>query len=685
MEFEEAFIVKKRKQWCAALLAAAVTLSLITVPASAADTVQDAYRAYYDFLQDEKDSIGKPFVGTYYGMSSYPFVKEGGWRNEELLFARLIDFDRNGIPELLFGKELCATAVASVRVYDLYTYKGGQMVRLATAEELSSCIDTEYHGGSDGIQYSARISRDAAGKTYLLRGGKSDRSYVDEEYYYYSVSGGKWAFIDRTMRRFIPDIYIAPGIQTTTGDIFYYAGPRESATSFGARVSQQEHDSRKQKYTAGGQETIALNRGDVDAALNQLSQSIDPNYASHYRAPSGWAAESVNAAIAAGIVPETLQKKYASPITRAEFCALAANYYEKSAGKPITQTASFRDTSDPSVQKMAGLGIVTGIGDGKFNPNGLLTREAAAAILVRLSTALGNPPQKSAPTFDDNGSISGWAVESVGQCQAAGIMGSTGNNQFSPQGAYTREQSMMTLMRMGNAASQSAVATLAINPIPGVTVGRTQTLAVTASPAQVPNRALTWTSSNPSVASVDGNGVVTGVSEGTAVITATAASGVSAQCPVTVAGKRAVFFTAAPTTIRCVDASNLSEHTLNDFDDPADNPKHTATITIQSVEPQSVFSDYSITPKAVLHCTQDLYLSDKPPVLYEGTIYQSITSEEGFFKWTAEDASGTIVDKGVAHVHASAPQTGNSFDVEISLYQLTPGESYTLRFYSYLP
>ena len=53
MEFEEAFIVKKRKQWCAALLTAAVTLSLITVPASAADTVQDAYRAYYDFLQDE--------------------------------------------------------------------------------------------------------------------------------------------------------------------------------------------------------------------------------------------------------------------------------------------------------------------------------------------------------------------------------------------------------------------------------------------------------------------------------------------------------------------------------------------------------------------------------------------------------------------------------------------------------
>ena len=173
---------------------------------------------------------------------------------------------------------------------------------------------------------------------------------------------------------------------------------------------------------------------------------VDPEPAGDQ--PSSWAQEQVNAAINAGLVPESLQSKYTQTATRAEFCALAVELYEKVTGSEITQRATFSDTSDVNVQKMAGIGVISGIGNNQFNPNGELTREQAATILVRLADSLGRPLPEGAASFADNSSIASWALDSVGRAKAGGIMDGTGNNTFSPQGAYTREQSIMTAYRL---------------------------------------------------------------------------------------------------------------------------------------------------------------------------------------------------------------------------------------------
>ena len=164
--------------------------------------------------------------------------------------------------------------------------------------------------------------------------------------------------------------------------------------------------------------------------------------------PSGWAAEQVNAAVAAGIVPEKLQSAYAQPVTRAEFCALAVELYETAAGTEIAQRAEFTDTTDLNVEKMAGLGVVTGVGEGRFDPDGLLTREQAAAMLARLSDAMGEPLAAQAPTFTDSAAVSSWALDAVGRMQGSGVMGGVGGNAFDPQGSYSREQSMVTMLRL---------------------------------------------------------------------------------------------------------------------------------------------------------------------------------------------------------------------------------------------
>ena len=62
----------------------------------------------------------------------------------------------------------------------------------------------------------------------------------------------------------------------------------------------------------------------------------------------------------------------------------------------------------------------------------------------------------------------------------------------------------------------------------------TETLKATITPQNATNQQLTWTSSNPSVATVDSNGKVTTIKSGEATITVTTANGKKATCKVTV-------------------------------------------------------------------------------------------------------------------------------------------------------
>ena len=163
--------------------------------------------------------------------------------------------------------------------------------------------------------------------------------------------------------------------------------------------------------------------------------------------PSSWAVSFVDQAKTAGIVPEALQSKYTQSITRAEYCALATALYESIKGE-VSERKTFTDTADVNVEKMAAIGVVSGVGDNKFSPDSKLTREQAAVMLSRLAEALGNPFPDNAPTFADNSNISSWAFNDVGRVQANGIMSGVGNNNFSPKTDYTREQSIITMVRM---------------------------------------------------------------------------------------------------------------------------------------------------------------------------------------------------------------------------------------------
>ena len=176
--------------------------------------------------------------------------------------------------------------------------------------------------------------------------------------------------------------------------------------------------------------------------------NADPAAIEGYDRPAFWALEYVLAGISMGIVPRSLQNNYDQAITRAEFAALAVALYENRRGE-ITGRVTFADTNDVNVQKAAYLGIVRGRDGNNFDPNGTITREESAALLSRTASALGRPLPNRTPTFNDVMPFPmWWSFNYIGQVQAAGIMGGIGSNNFAPMSTFSREQSIITIMRL---------------------------------------------------------------------------------------------------------------------------------------------------------------------------------------------------------------------------------------------
>ena len=172
-------------------------------------------------------------------------------------------------------------------------------------------------------------------------------------------------------------------------------------------------------------------------------------------APSSWAAEQVNAAIDAGLVPENLQKNYAQPVSRGDVAQMFINLIEQSSGQTIDaflaakgveiNTGAFTDTSDKAVLAANALGIINGIGDNKFGPDGTFTRAQVAAIINRVARALDVETEGYAHTFTD---VDGhWVGVELGWPVHAGIINGVGDNKFNPEGQLTTEQAIAITYR----------------------------------------------------------------------------------------------------------------------------------------------------------------------------------------------------------------------------------------------
>lgn len=122
-------------------------------------------------------------------------------------------------------------------------------------------------------------------------------------------------------------------------------------------------------------------------------------------------------------------------------------HVEKSVVDP-DPVVKFDDVSEKSwyfesVTIAAQKGIVNGMGNNKFVPNGTLTRAELVTMLYRVA----GEPAVSASGFFTDVQAGQWYTEAIEWAAANGIVNGMGNNRFDPDGKITREQIATILYR----------------------------------------------------------------------------------------------------------------------------------------------------------------------------------------------------------------------------------------------
>lgn len=134
-------------------------------------------------------------------------------------------------------------------------------------------------------------------------------------------------------------------------------------------------------------------------------------------------------------------------VTRAEFAQLISNSLSLPAGD-----ATFKDLNDANstlrdgIKRSASAGIISGRGDGNFDPNTPITREEAAVIVNKALQYKGiNGPLVNLPFADKDQII---YKEAVQRLYGLGIVTGMGDNMYVPKGTTTRGETAAFILNM---------------------------------------------------------------------------------------------------------------------------------------------------------------------------------------------------------------------------------------------
>ncbi len=176
-----------------------------------------------------------------------------------------------------------------------------------------------------------------------------------------------------------------------------------------------------------------------------------------------WAQSFAKAAAAKNLLPYEFTDKYSSNITREEFCILLANFiavkenyasldlYMFDRGVAYSESY-FEDCGDVdnSVNMLYALGIVNGKDENHFDPHGTITREEAATLLSKTAEMYIWLGVETKLKYSDRDDISLWAKFYSLWVTENGIMTGVTTDEFMPQGSYTVEQAVATVIRLYN-------------------------------------------------------------------------------------------------------------------------------------------------------------------------------------------------------------------------------------------
>jgi len=181
---------------------------------------------------------------------------------------------------------------------------------------------------------------------------------------------------------------------------------------------------------------------------------------------SDWALPEAKEAYRYGLITSDCIVAMPDAITRLEFCDLVMNMLSVKLGKSVEKILAdknlkvnenaFVDTDYYNILAANALGIVNGKEEGKFDPDGTIKRQEAAAMLQRSAVnVLGvEKPNSSAVEFTDADTFADWGRDAINFVSASmdkngrKVMGGKEAGRFAPNDLYTKEQSVLTILRL---------------------------------------------------------------------------------------------------------------------------------------------------------------------------------------------------------------------------------------------
>ena len=170
---------------------------------------------------------------------------------------------------------------------------------------------------------------------------------------------------------------------------------------------------------------------------------------------NGWYHDGVHWALANGVMNGVAESRF-NPNGEASRAMIVTMLYRLEGAPEVSSDIAFTDVKEgtwyaEAVRWAAANGIVNGYGDGRFGPEKQVTREQLAVMLCRYAKYKGLDTSegelKSLIRFTDSPKVAEWAVRSMRWAVDAGIIEGVEKKLLSPRSFATRAQVATMLMR----------------------------------------------------------------------------------------------------------------------------------------------------------------------------------------------------------------------------------------------
>jgi hypothetical protein len=253
------------------------------------------------------------------------------------------------------------------------------------------------------------------------------------------------------------------------GKLYYgYGTVQQSAASNSALYTVDtylQYISFLPKEGFSGTATISYTGIDVNGAgyTGTIRVTVTPPTTSTYftdvtTSSTSWLAPSVDFLYANGVYDNVVSGstlELDTPVTRGEVMQMIYNAFDLES-QVSSVTSNFTDVpaSHPNytaINAAYQLGITTGIGNGKFAPDDLITREDACTLLYRAFEKLGLSVTEGTASdllsFPDCTKVDSWAVNGVASMIKSGIIGGDQNGNINPRNNLARGDVSVILHR----------------------------------------------------------------------------------------------------------------------------------------------------------------------------------------------------------------------------------------------